>query len=63
MAGLTGIAAFGRTLRGDPWLDDNYGWDQILAIAQDARGRDEFGLRAEFVGLVRAAKEGRRVNE
>jgi Ca-activated chloride channel family protein len=57
------VAAFGQTLRGDPWLEDRFGWDQILAIAQDARGEDEFGIRAEFVQLVRAAKEGRRVNE
>ncbi|MFA7262066.1 MAG: VWA domain-containing protein [Caulobacter sp.] len=57
------VAAFGQKLRGDPWLDAGYGWDQILDTAQHARGEDAFGLRAEFVGLVRAAKEGRRVNE
>ncbi|MDP1737134.1 MAG: DUF3520 domain-containing protein [Caulobacter sp.] len=57
------VAAFGQKLRGDPWLLDSFGWDQILSLAQDARGRDEFGLRAEFVQLVRAAKDGRRQNE
>lgn len=57
------VAAFGQKLRGDPWLLDSFGWDQILSLAQDARGRDEFGIRAEFVQLVRAAKDGRRVNE
>ncbi|MDP1632830.1 MAG: VWA domain-containing protein [Caulobacter sp.] len=57
------VAAFGQKLRGDPWLDADYGWDQILDAAQKARGEDEFGLRAEFVTLVRAAKDSRRVNE
>ena len=56
------VAAFGQKLRGDPWLADSYGWDQILDTAQKARGEDEFGLRAEFVKLVRAAKEGRSQN-
>ena len=57
------VAAFGQKLRGDPWLLDSYGWDQILDTAQNARGQDAFGLRAEFVKLVRAAKDGRRQNE
>ncbi|MBI5941851.1 MAG: VWA domain-containing protein [Caulobacterales bacterium] len=57
------VAAFGQKLRGDPWLADSYGWDQILDTAQSARGEDEFGLRAEFVKLVRAARDGRRQNE
>ena len=57
------VAAFGQKLRGDPWLDAGYGWDQILDTAQRSRGEDAFGIRAEFVKLVRAAKEGRRVNE
>ena len=57
------VAAFGQKLRGDPWLEAGYGWDQILDTAQHARGEDAFGLRAEFVKLVRAAKDGRRQNE
>ncbi len=57
------VAAFGQKLRNDPWLDAGYGWDQILETVQRSRGEDEFGIRAEFVQLVRAAKEGRRVNE
>ncbi|HRD29046.1 MAG TPA: DUF3520 domain-containing protein, partial [Caulobacter sp.] len=57
------VAAFGQKLRGDPWLEDGYGWDQILDTAQHARGDDLFGLRAEFVKLVRAARDARRVNE
>ncbi len=57
------VAAFGQKLRGDPWVSKDYGWDEVERLAQGARGVDEFGLRAEFVGLVRAAKDARGVNE
>lgn len=49
------VAAFGQKLRGDPWMTPDYGWNQILNLAQGARGDDPFGDRAEFVQLVRAA--------
>lgn len=49
------VAAFGQKLRADPWLAADYGWDQVLALAQGARGDDPYGDRAEFVQLVRAA--------
>ncbi|MDP2215195.1 VWA domain-containing protein [Phenylobacterium sp.] len=49
------VAAFGQKLRGDPWLDPGFGWDEIEAIAQAARGRDPDGDRAEFITLVRSA--------
>ena len=48
------VAAFGELLRGDPYLKD-YSYDDVLALAQPARGRDEYGFRAEFVQLVRLA--------
>jgi len=48
------VAAFGQLLRGDPYLKD-YSYDDVLALAQPARGVDEFGYRAEFVQLVRLA--------
>ncbi|WP_292093884.1 VWA domain-containing protein, partial [Brevundimonas sp.] len=51
------VAAFGQKLRGDPWMAADYGWDQVLAQAQGARGDDPYGERAEFVQLVRAASE------
>jgi Ca-activated chloride channel family protein len=51
----TAVAAYGQLLRGDPYLDASYGWNDVIALAQDARGRDEFGWRAEFVQLARAA--------
>ena len=57
------VAAYGQKLRGDPWLGAGYGWDEIAALAKGARGADEFGLRAEFVKLVRAASSAQSVNE
>ncbi len=50
------VAAFGQRLRGDPWMEQGFGWPQILDLAQGARGDDLFGARAEFVQLVRAAQ-------
>ncbi|KDP95420.1 von Willebrand factor A [Brevundimonas sp. EAKA] len=51
------VAAFGQKLRNDPWMSADYGWDQVLAQAQGARGEDPWGDRAEFVQLVRAARD------
>jgi len=51
------VAAFGQRLRGDPWLSDAFGWPQIQGLAHSARGRDEDGLRREFLGLVDRASE------
>ncbi len=57
------VAAYGQKLRGDPWLGADYGWDDIVTLAKGAKGEDAFGLRAEFVKLVRAAGSARSVNE
>jgi Ca-activated chloride channel family protein len=57
------VAAYGQKLRGDPWLGAGFGWDEIVALARGAKGEDEFGLRAEFVKLVRAASSAKSVNE
>ncbi len=57
------VAAFGQKLRGDPWISADFGWQQVIDLAQGARGADEFGLRAEFVKLARGAGEAKRVNE
>ena len=57
------VAGFGEKLRGSPWLDDKFGWDDIKAIAQGARGSDSYGLRAEFVRLVDDAKDAKHVTE
>ena len=49
------VAAFGQILRGGRYTG-NYGYDDVIAAAQAARGEDPFGYRAEFIGLVRLAK-------
>jgi Ca-activated chloride channel family protein len=52
------VAAFGQILRQDPYTG-NFSYDDVIALAEGARGRDPFGLRAEFVNLVRLAKSAR----
>jgi Ca-activated chloride channel homolog len=37
------VAAFGQKLRDDPWMASDYGWDQILDLAQGAQGRGSVG--------------------
>jgi Ca-activated chloride channel family protein len=49
------VAAFGQLLRGETQIAD-YGFDDVIKLANGARGSDPFGLRAEFVNLVRLAK-------
>ncbi|MFO1489733.1 MAG: von Willebrand factor type A domain-containing protein [Kiritimatiellia bacterium] len=49
------VAAFGQRLRGTTHLG-SYSYDQILALAEPARGDDPLGYRAEFLKLVRNAK-------
>ena len=51
------VAAFGQMLKNDPRIDPSFGWTQVTDLAQGARGEDPYGLRAEFVQLVRAAGE------
>ena len=49
------VAGFGQLLRGGRHTGD-YGYDDVIALAQGARGDDLFGYRAEFISLVRLAK-------
>jgi len=49
------VAAFGQQLRGGKYTGD-LGYDDILKLAQEARGQDAFGYRGEFVTLVNLAK-------
>ena len=49
------VAAFGQILRGGRYTG-YYGYDDVIAAAQSAKGEDPFGYRAEFIGLVRLAK-------
>jgi Ca-activated chloride channel family protein len=51
----TAVAGYGQLLRGDPYLDRGFRWDDVINLGQGARGDDEFGWRAEFIQLARAA--------
>ena len=54
----TAVAAFGQVLKDDPFVR-GFPYDEIVNMANAARGKDEFGYRAEFVSLVRLAKTAR----
>ena len=49
------VAGFGQLLRGGRYTGA-FGYDDVVALAQGAKGDDPFGYRAEFVGLARLAK-------
>ena len=51
----TAVAGFGEILRGGRQTG-TFGYDDVLQIAQAARGDDPYGYRTEFIQLVRAAK-------
>jgi Ca-activated chloride channel family protein len=51
----TAVAAFGQLLRGGRYTG-SYTLDEMIDLAQGAKGTDEFGYRAEFINLVRLAK-------
>ncbi|MGE3741507.1 MAG: von Willebrand factor type A domain-containing protein [Geminicoccaceae bacterium] len=46
------VAGFAQLLRHDPYLR-GFGYDDVLALAEPARGDDPLGYRAEFIQLVR----------
>ena len=52
------VAAFGQLLKGAPYLG-KYGYEDVVELAQNARGDDRFGYRAEFINLARLAKSAR----
>ena len=52
------VAAFGQLLKGKSYLR-GFSYDDVIALAQSARGNDPFGYRAEFLNLVRLAKSAR----
>lgn len=49
------VAAFGQWLRQSPYLG-NFGAEQIIALADGAKGKDEGGYRSEFVKLAKLAQ-------
>ena len=48
------MAAFGQKLRGEGRLGD-FDYDDVVDLAESAKGDDAFGYRAEFLNLVRLA--------
>ena len=52
----TAVAGYGSLLRGDPYIAKAFNWDSVIDLANVAKGKDEFGYRAEFVSLARLAK-------
>ena len=51
----TSVAAFGQILKGGRHTG-SFGYDDVIALAQGAKGTDQYGYRAEFINLVRLAK-------
>jgi Ca-activated chloride channel family protein len=49
------VSAFGQLLRGAAYLK-GFTYDDVIALAEGAKGADLFGYRSEFVNLVRLAK-------
>jgi Ca-activated chloride channel homolog len=49
------VAAFGQLLRGGKYTGD-FGYDDIIKLAQGGRGQDGFGYRGEFLTLVNLSK-------
>ena len=49
------VAVFGQLLRGGKYTNE-FGYEEVLRLAQDARGKDGFGYRGEFTTLVNLAK-------
>jgi Ca-activated chloride channel family protein len=52
------VAAFGQILRGAAYTGQ-FTFDDIIQLAQSAKGEDTFGYRSEFLNLVRLAKSAR----
>ena len=49
------VAGFGQLLRAEPFVGE-FDYDEVIKLAKNGRGDDEFGYRAEFISLVRLAK-------
>ena len=51
----TAVASFGQLLRGDSFTG-KFGYEDVISLADGAKGSDKFGYRAEFINLARIAK-------
>lgn len=49
------VAGFGQVLRGGRYTG-GFGYDEVLALAREARGADPYGYRGEFLTLVGLAR-------
>ena len=49
------VAGFGQLLRDKRYTGD-FGYDEVIALARTATGRDPFGYRGEFIRLASLAK-------
>lgn len=49
------VAAFGQLLRGAKYLQE-FSYADVLQLAQQGRGKDDYGYRGEFVQLVKLAQ-------
>lgn len=45
------VAAWGELLRDDRYMG-NFSYEDVLELARNSRGKDHFGYRAEFIGLL-----------
>lgn len=57
------VAGYGQLLRGDPYLNRDFDWNEVIRLAQSSRGRDENGWRSEFIQLARRAERAPRPRE
>ncbi|MGH1378027.1 MAG: vWA domain-containing protein [Alphaproteobacteria bacterium] len=51
----TSVAAFGQILKGGQYTGE-FSYDDVISLAQQGKGDDKFGYRAEFINMVRLAK-------
>jgi Ca-activated chloride channel family protein len=50
------VVGYGLLLRDSPFKGD-LTWDKVLALAEEGQGPDREGYRAEFLDLVRRARD------
>ncbi len=55
------VAAYGQLLKREPYTGD-YGFEDVIALAQGARGDDPFGYRSELIQLARLAETAAALN-
>jgi len=52
----TAVAGFAQLLQGGHHLSGDFDYDDVIALAQEGKGEDTFGYRAEFINLVKLTK-------